>query len=143
MSGSNTSPIHLRQIGTHLQMHTTPIKPISYPSWAIWNPYSDPNPSLNYLDPYKTHFQSHRLTIIPIKKYFSYTMDLVATILNPKNTINPSRNNSHPPQAIWNSAPNQKHMLRCHTEVSEYCFLDRIRIRIIFGIRILTEYEYE
>ena len=29
------------------------------------------------------------------------------------------------------------------TEVSEYCFLDRIRIRIIFGIRILTEYEYE
>ena len=26
-------------------------------------------------------------------------------------------------------------------EVSEYCFLDRIRI--IFGIRILTEYEYE
>ena len=29
------------------------------------------------------------------------------------------------------------------TEVSEYCFFDRIRIRIIFGIRILTEYEYE
>ena len=29
------------------------------------------------------------------------------------------------------------------SEVSEYCFLDRIRIRIIFGIRILTEYEYE
>ena len=29
------------------------------------------------------------------------------------------------------------------TEVSEYCFLDRIRIRIIFVIRILTEYEYE
>ena len=26
-------------------------------------------------------------------------------------------------------------------EVSEYCFLDRIRI--LFGIRILTEYEYE
>ena len=30
-----------------------------------------------------------------------------------------------------------------HSEVSEYCFLDRIRIRIIFRIRILTEYEYE
>ena len=29
------------------------------------------------------------------------------------------------------------------TEVSEYCFLDRIRIRILFGIRILTEYKYE
>ena len=29
------------------------------------------------------------------------------------------------------------------SEVSEYCFLDRIRIRILFGIRILTEYEYE
>ena len=39
------------------------------------------------------------------------------------------------------------------TEVSEYCFVDRIRIRILFGIRILTdiifvhkylaEYEYE
>ena len=28
-------------------------------------------------------------------------------------------------------------------EVSEYCFLDQIRIRILFGIRILTEYEYE
>ena len=28
-------------------------------------------------------------------------------------------------------------------EVSEYCFLDRIRIPILFGIRILTAYEYE
>ena len=28
-------------------------------------------------------------------------------------------------------------------EVSEYCFLDRIWIRIIFGIRFWTEYEYE
>ena len=34
-------------------------------------------------------------------------------------------------------------MGRGRTEVSEYCFLDRIRIRILFGIRILTEYEYE
>ena len=29
------------------------------------------------------------------------------------------------------------------SEVSEYYFFDRIRIRIIFGIRILTKYEYE
>ena len=36
-----------------------------------------------------------------------------------------------------------KYWDRPQSEVSEYCFLDRIRIRIIFGIRILTEYEYE
>ena len=42
---------------------------------------------------------------------------------------------------------NKVHWVQCLTwtnsEVSEYGFLDRIRIRIIIGIRILTEYEYE
>ena len=46
-------------------------------------------------------------------------MDLMATILNAKHTINPSRNNSHPPQAIWNPAPDPKHMLRCHSKPFE------------------------
>ena len=46
------------------------------------------------------------------------------------------------------SCSNENHLkfwkvVNSKTEVSEYCLLDQILIRIIFGIRILTEYEYE
>ena len=38
----------------------------------------------------------------------------------------------------------EQNTLKCNrTEVSEQCFWDRIRIRILFGFRNLAEYEYE